>query len=145
MKVLIRENTCKMVSCIAAVCIFSANPAAAQSASQSSAIIPSGIYGCLTDIGGYLNAFGTIEIRGNSYRYTMVGSKPGKFSPFTVGPTGQITWRGSMGALNSSPSAIVQSFLETKPRYRSIIVKYKPDRNSYIFTMGCRNDFKAAH
>ena len=102
---------------------------------------PSGAYRCMTSSVGTLYQMGQIVISGSTYRYAPTGgalSAPATFSMDTG--TKHLHWHGAMGALTQAPSAITDSWLERGSNFLSIIVKYKPQPNGYIFTMGCRND-----
>jgi hypothetical protein len=94
---------------------------------------------------GMLSAMGTLEVKGSTFRYAPPGGKLGAFSPYAMGGDGKITWNGPMGAINEAPSVIKDSFVETKPNYRSIIVKFQPVPGAYWMSMGCRNDVKPGH
>lgn len=117
----------------------------ALAASGAEAAVPSGVYGCTGYMGSTLMPMGTIEIKGSTFRYAAPGDKPGAFKPYTVDGAGKISWNGPMGALNEAPSRIKDSYVETKPGYRSIIVKHQPTGNGFTMTMGCRSDVKPGH
>jgi hypothetical protein len=113
--------------------------------SSSGATVPSGVYGCLGYTGPTLMAMGTIEIQGQTFRFAPPGGSLGAFSPYRIGTDGKIAWGGPLGALNEPPAKISESYVEEKPAYRSIIVKYQPTGSGTTFRMGCRPDVKPGH
>lgn len=114
--------------------------ASAQDVPRGAGMPPSAAYKCMTLSGSLLFQMGTFKIAGTSYQFAPTGGKFGRRSRFSMDANNHLHWHGPVGALTIPPARITDSWLERGTNYLSVIVKYKPEPNGYILTMGCRND-----
>jgi hypothetical protein len=84
--------------------------------------------------GGYTyRHMGTVDIKGNQFRYRPFDEQVGGFAPYTMNASGAIQWGGQFGGLDEPPAKIVES----KKESFGFNVMYQGRPGALINTMSC--------
>jgi hypothetical protein len=97
--------------------------------------LPPGLYDCtMLSTGGMVMLFGTIEVRGMSFR-TATDGKYGPERPYRIDNQGVITWGGPFGDVETEGTRVVSSiYKSTSPPTFDVTLKTVRDT---FHTLSC--------